>query len=85
MVFGDKSLGFSERRDFTRINLFYTQMVNKATLDNNGGAWVGSALRGLWLEVWEVMNVVEKSFAPHCSSGLSKLKFHVLDHVMDDF
>lgn len=29
-------------------------------------------------------SVVEKKFAPHCSSGLFTLKFHPLGHVVED-
>lgn len=65
-----RSLGFLERCDLTRMNVLYTGSVNKVLFEHKDSAWVEGEQVRLCLEIWKIKSVVEKTIAPHCSSGL---------------
>lgn len=73
------SLGFVERCNLTRINLFYTEMINTLLFDHNGVSWTAGELASLQSEISRFKTVVETRFALYCLSGLFTLKFHLVD------
>lgn len=81
--FLDKSPGFVERCDFTRMNVLYTKMVSKLPFDHNGAAWTAEEVASLLSNIWMFKTVVERSFGPHCSAGLFTMKYRHLNHVVE--
>lgn len=35
-------------------------------------------------EIWKLKTAAENTFGPHCSTSLFTLKFHSLNHLVDD-
>lgn len=70
-----RSLGFVGRCSLAWINALNTEIVNKVLFDQRSGVCVVDELVGLPSDIWLFMDVVGKSFAPHCSSGLYMLTF----------
>lgn len=81
--FVDRSLGFVEWCNLTRRNVIYTEMVNYFLSDHSETACTAEELASLRSEISRVKTVVGRPFAPHCSSGLFALRFHLLNHVME--
>lgn len=72
-AFIDRSLSFVERSDKNRMDVLYTKMVNIEDFDHKAETWVDGELVRLRSEIQNFKCVVEKKFAPHCSSGLLRV------------
>lgn len=83
--FIDKTFGFVEKCDVTRLNALYAEMVNTLFFDGNGAARTARGQMNLWSEIWKPKTGVKGTYAPQCSSGLLTFKFHLLDHVVRKF
>lgn len=84
-IFAERGLGFLKRCGLTRMTVLYIGMENKTVFVQIGGGWVESELVGLQSKIWKFKSVSGKTSAPQCLSALLSLKFHVLEHHVDDF
>lgn len=66
-----------ERCDLTCMSVLYTKTVNKVLFGQRDGGWVDGQLVGRRSEIAEFKSVVESTFAPHRSSRLLLLRFHL--------
>lgn len=83
-AFIDRSLGFEEKCELTRMNVLYIEIINKVLVDHRDRRWREGELLRLRGEIREFKSVVEGAFASHCPSGLYTLKYHLLDHLVED-
>lgn len=65
------------------MNVFYTEMVGKFFFDHIRAAWKVGEVASLLSEISAANNVLERAFAPHCSSRLPTLAFHSLNHAVE--
>lgn len=79
----DRSFGFVNRCDLTRVSMLYAETVNKMLLDYSGSAWVEDESWRLWLVDWKLKSTVEKVFGRYCSSGLFTLRVRLLNQLVD--
>lgn len=73
-----KSLDFEERCELSRMNIQYSDTVNKVLLDHRDYTWVAGGAMMLRSEVEEFKRVVKGMFLAHCSLGSYTLKFYFL-------
>lgn len=66
------------------MNGLYTELVKKMFLTHGDGMWVKGELVTIPPKTWRLQSVSQKTFAPHCSIRLLKLKVHLLDPFVDD-
>lgn len=52
--------------------------------DNDSMGWCTKDLQSMRTKVLEFKAKVWNLFRPHCKPGLNTLKFHLLDHLVDD-
>ena len=85
-IFGyvDSWLGYAEDAPLTKIHVMYTDLVNRLMSNNNGNGWSTGELQDLRSAVHLFKEHVWTLFGPHCDRGLNTLKFHLLDHLVDD-
>lgn len=67
-AFTDKSFGFAESCNLTRINSLYTETDEKVRLDQRDGWWVKSEVVTLRQENWKLRSAVKKASVLQCSS-----------------
>lgn len=84
MALNDRSLGFMEKRDLTRVKVLKTEVVNKVLLNHTPGARVKEELIRLRSKTRKFKSAFEKAFGLHCSSDLSRLGLHFLDQLLDE-
>lgn len=77
-------LGYYEDASLTRVHVMYTDLVNRVMSDNNSNGWSTEDLEELRSTVLLFKKQVWALFGPHCDRGLNTLKFHLLDHLVDD-
>lgn len=80
----DSWLGYSEEAPLTKIHVLYTDLVNRLMSDNYSNGWSDAELQDLRSTVLTFKKQVWSLFGPHCDRGLNTLKFHLLDHLVDD-
>lgn len=61
----DGCLGFMERCELTRMNLFYTEVANSLLSDHSREAWTARKLASLRSEISKLKNAVERATGPH--------------------
>lgn len=66
------------------MRIVYAEMVNKRLFDQREGTWMKGELVRLHSETGKLKDVVENGFSAHCSSRLTIIRFHLLDHFVDD-
>lgn len=81
--FMNGSFGFVERRNFARMDVFYTENVRKLPLSHDGPAWTAEELAGWRMETSKFKTAVVRKVASYCSSALFTLKFYLLDRVVE--
>lgn len=74
----------AQRCDLTLMNVLCTELVNEMTFDQKNSGWVTCKVVRLQSEIRKFKSVDEKTFAAHCSFGLFTLKYHLLEHLLDD-
>lgn len=55
--------------------------VRQVLFGHNGATWTAVEQESLRSESLRIKTVVQRAFAPGCSSGLFTSKFHLLNHV----
>lgn len=79
----DRSLGFLEKYDLTRMEVLLSESGNKMLSAQRSGEWVDSDLVKMRSKIKNFKNVFKKTFPPHCSSCLCPLKVRHLKHFVD--
>lgn len=80
----DRSIRFEANCDLTRINIQNVNILKMVLADHRAVQWVEGKLSALRYEIGAFKRAVQRIFAPHCSSGLHTLKFHLLDPLVEN-
>lgn len=82
--FTDSTLTFKGRCELSRLKVQYRYLVNKVQIDKREKAWLDGELMLLRSEIEEFKPVVERVFVSHCPFRLRAVKFHLLNHLVED-
>ena len=80
----DTWLGYEDSAPLTKLHVSYTSLTNQIMSDNYGNGWSTSDLTTLRHDISAFKINVTSVFQPHCETGLSTLKYHLLDHLVTD-
>lgn len=83
-LFADESLRFDRCCKLNRINVQYSDIVNKVLLEHGNEILLEGGLIGLRCEMEKFTLAVERMFASHCPLGLYSLKYHPLHLIIKD-
>lgn len=78
-AFIERSVSIEERSDPARMSVLYSELLRKVLFHQRDNGSMESELARLRSDNGKFKSVVEKPFAPHCSTALFSLKFHLLD------
>jgi hypothetical protein len=80
----DVWLGYENKAPLTMVYTMYVDIVNKLTTDNFGNGWTADDRKTLRDSIHVFKKLVSSVFRPHFENSILTLKFHLLDHVVDD-
>lgn len=83
-AFIDRCTGHERTAPMTRVHTMYSEIVNEVTGDGEYKIRSEEELVKLEERVKEFKRELVERFDDHCESGLYTLKFHLLDHMVED-
>lgn len=84
LAYVDTWTGFQDDAPLTKLHVQYTELTNRLMTDNFHNGWSSSDLDNIRVSISTFKHAFWTLFGPHCSHGLNTLKFHLLDHLVDD-
>lgn len=82
--YGDSWMGFDDTAQLTKIHVQHTELNNRATSQNYSKGWSTEDLADMHKSVSTFKNSFWALFVPHCDNCINTVKFHLLDHFVDD-
>lgn len=76
--------GWVEKTPLTKVHVLYPDLMLTMTKDDVSEGWNENKLIELQYKIEEFQSLLVRTFGEHCNSGLYILKFHLLDHVVED-
>lgn len=85
-VFGyiDTWMGFQDESPPTNIHDQYTYIVNRLISNNYSTWWSKDDVEEMSSSIRQFKKSMWRLFSSHCEQRLNTLKFHLLDHLVDD-
>jgi len=83
-AFFDRAVGFSQDPSFTALNTMYTDIMVCVLHDYPRSGISSEDVEDLGNRVLQFKEAVIAFFGDYCDKGVFTLKFHLLDHMVDD-
>lgn len=86
-IFGaiiNRCTGCGEKPSLIKVHVLYSEPMLRMTKDEVSKGWKGNKMMELQCKIEELKRLLVRKFSVHCISSLRKLKFHLLDYVVEE-